>query len=196
MMPKLCSLALLAAVMLLSGCSAKFIKECCVSPEPVRLRNNENKDFIVDLKKKCNPSGIILEEGHRYSFRVEALTRLADGRIKCLPPKYDADGDECRPVRPDGFSANSLPWFPRLVLGAAQRFRPIGSAESNWLEVVGTVGHGNKEFFQVIKYIAGTSPYEAKETGEFYALANDYPWLGRYANNIGILRVTVTHVVP
>ena len=187
-------LTCLFAFPLLAGCSATFVYDCCGSINPETLEVNRSREFVVDLKRKCNPSGVILEAGKRYSFQVYTLSRIADGRIKCMPPDYDADGEKCEPIGPDGYKTELLPWYMRFIMWFGESSRPLDTPDARWLELVGTVGHGNKVFFPVTQYPSNTKPYEAKETGEFYALANDFPRLGRYGNNVGVLRVTVRHV--
>ena len=184
----------LITVILLSGCSTAFIHDCCGSINPITLPTKGNSEFVVDLKRKCNPSGVILEAGKRYSFQVYTLSRIADGRIKCLPPDYDAKGDNCKPIGPDGYQTDLLPWYMRFVMSFGDSSRPLDTPDARWLEIVGTVGHGNKDFFPVTRYHSKEVPYKAQETGEFFVLANDYPWLGRYANNVGMVRVTVTNL--
>jgi hypothetical protein len=183
----------LIVALILSGCSPRFIHDCCRTANPVQLQPGKTHEFVVDYKSKCNASGVILMEKQRYSFTVEPLSKLEDGIVKCLPPDF-AGKEQCKPIGLDGFKADSLSWFKRFVLWLSEGKRPCDGTDAGWLQLVGTVGHGNKEFFPLSRHVLDDHPYEAKETGEFYALANDYPWLERYRNNVGIVKITVKRV--
>jgi hypothetical protein len=183
-----------AAAVLLCGCSARFVDTGCSKVRPVDLPFGNTASFQVDLKQKCNPSGIMLEANRHYRFNVTPLNPLADAMIKCLPPDYSCSAPNSVPLTPDGYKADQLPWYLRFILWLGESSRPYDGEGANWLQLVGTVGYSNVEFFPITWYTSESKQFIAKENGELFALANDYPWFWRYCNNEGVVKVSVTKV--
>lgn len=148
--------------------------------------------FALDPTSKHNRSGIWLETGAAYWFEITVTETLHDGRVICTPPFYLDDGANCRqPIGPEGFLADGLPWLPRLAMWMAAPFRPMNEKNSRWLEAVGRIDAEDGAYFSLAKHCSKQFPYRATVSGELVALVNDFPWLGRYANNRGRLRVEV-----
>lgn len=179
--------------LLFAGCS--IIPRDCRSAVVLPLCPGEQGEFEVDLASKCNRSGIRLDEKSSYWFEVEAIGLLEDRPVICNPPGYKNVGaDCCKPLGPEGYLADELPWCRRVIFRFAEPFRPMNDKDSRWLETVGRVAGDEGGDFSLVKYSSGDRAYQPSTTGELLVLANDFPWFGRYANNRGTLRVTVHSV--
>jgi len=188
--PEPCRLLCFVLVaMLVSGCS--IIPRDCRSAVVLPLSPGEKGEVKVDLASKCNRSGILLDESASYWFEAEAIGLLEDGSITCNPPGYKDVGADCyKPLGPEGYLADELPWW-RAMFWLAAPFRPMNDKNSRWLEAVGRVVGNDGDYFSLVKHSSGDRAYQPSSTGELLVLANDFPWLGRYTNNRGTLKVTV-----
>ncbi|MBU0674196.1 MAG: hypothetical protein KJ950_06100 [Proteobacteria bacterium] len=181
---------------LVSGCAARFIDQAChsrVAERPLDL-SVPSWVFDVDLRKKCNPSGINLEADKKYRFEVQQISlNVFDGTIKCRRPDYRSEGkDCCLPIGADGFRVEELKlgFLERFIMKVAENFRPVATCDGNWLELVATIGESER-FFRLDPLVRNQVEFSPAEGGELFVLANDYPWLDRYCNNAGEYQVKV-----
>ena len=171
--------AALSVLVFLTACSRSTYQACRTKNDDlVTLDPGQSKAFFVNYEKKCNASGIKLEPTKIYRFSdFSVVSPLIDGSI-------DSDRRTGQPLGLKGWNTFQLSWFtwPGLIVGGW--FRPLPSAD--WYELIGKVGDG--AFFSLAdQYMKEYSP---KQEGELLALANDFPWFGRYENNQGRVRLT------
>ena len=119
-----------------------------------------------------NRTGLLLERGQTYTFKVKANQTWKDGNIT-------SDADGWKRNRPD------LNWIKELAIGSMEPFRRV--PEADWFKLVGAVGDNGDENFTI-----GTKKvsYVPKKSDEFCPFANDLKRM--YSNNDGHILVTVT----
>lgn|GEM_PF-6504864 len=170
-----------------SGC-ASFIDEDCATKDPKAVYvGTEEISFEVITNQKCNKSGVYIEKGERYKFTAERISPLVDGGIADNPVSH-------KPLDVDGFNHYKLEKFGhRAALTFGQPFRPIGSCDANYFEIVCTIGHAKEKFYSIYKGAKNSIafPQTANKGGELFCLVNDFPYFGRYDNNRGSIEVTV-----
>lgn len=176
----------LSILILIGGCHGRFVKSDCMSDSPKPLNISEYHEFKVITKSKCNSSGILIEEGSLYTFDISVLERIEDGRIKYNP----AYNNMSVPLGPDGFDAKHLKWYERLIMAMGQPFRPIGSSNVNWFELIGVIGQDNEEYFSLFKYSRTGAFFRSPRSGELFCFVNDFPM--KYCNNEGSFSIKVT----
>lgn len=181
--------------LLISGCCCppRYVKDCPMSEKLVDV-GEKGTTVRVLMNQKCNATGIRINEGDFYSFSTTTIAPIADGPIKCLRVEYKNENDCDDKIQPSGFTTRELPFLVKAVMWLGHRSRPL--SDGSWLEVVGTVGRDDKDFFGVTRHPDGGEPYEASTTGELFLLANDYPYGDHYLNNEGEVLVTVRTVSP
>ncbi len=108
------------------------------------LAVGETHQFTVCAKDECNSSGMELEPGSLYRFKVVEYT---DWR------------DACISTEPDGFNKW---WLTPFVF--FRRFK-----KAKWFKLVGAVGKSNDELFPIGK----ADTYTSKHRGELFAFTND-----------------------
>lgn len=165
---------LIVSLILLSSC-AKFVDEACRDRNKnnlITLNYGESKPFFITYSSKCNPSGINLEPDKKYSFsKYTTVSPLIDGQISSHPKDSKSLGIE-------GWNTYELNLWTWPGLEMAGLFRPKVGA--NWYELIGKVG--DDPYFSIYR---NQTEFTPKNPGELYALANDFPWFGRYTNNQG-----------
>jgi len=135
------------------------------------LKKGESVVVPVLAHKYHNRTGVLLQKGHTYSFKVKANQQWKDGGINC-----DADG--WKRNRPD------IPWIKELGIKQMEPFRRVAGAD--WFKLIGAVGENDSE-----QFIIGTATVKHKvvTSDEFCPFANDLKRL--YGNNEGHLSLTV-----
>lgn len=121
-----------------------------------------------------NRTGVLLEKGRTYSFKVKPKQTWKDGGIVC-----DADG--WKRDRP------GINWIKELAIRGMEPFRR--EADADWFKLIGAVGESDDE-----QFIIGTQAvrHTAMRSDEFCPFANDLKRL--YGNNEGRLYVTVKRI--
>ncbi len=138
------------------------------------LKKGESIVVPVMAHQYHNRTGVLLERGKNYSFKVKSGQKWRDGGIEC-----DADG--WKRDRPD------IGWIKELAIKGMEPFRR--EADADWFRLVGAVGDGEGE-----QFIIGTETVRhlAKKSDEFCPFANDLK--RNYGNNEGRIYVTVKRV--
>ena len=134
------------------------------------LAVGESHTCEVHAEMKFNWSGVMLQEGHKYSFAVPANQKWKDGSIECGPA---------------GWKSEQLPWYKEGLVGFFERYRRLEDA--NWFALVGAQGDEDQDLFLI-----GDSQvsFMATKDVDLYLFANDMN--SKYGNNDGTLEVTVT----
>jgi hypothetical protein len=135
------------------------------------LAAGETATFPVRAADRYNWSGVRLQQGGSYRIDVAPDQRWIDGGINC-----DADG----------WTTESLPWFKEALVKYFEKERRLPGA--NWFALVAAVDDEDTNLFKIGKGGEFTSPRD----GDLYAFANDMK--GRYGNNSGQIRATVTRL--
>lgn len=185
-------LILLLAALLISGCCTRtFVRDCPESKSLTELTpGDEGKEIRVKLKDKCNATAIRIVPECSYTFIITQNTPISDGPIKCLRSDYESTYNCTASLTPYGFTTEELPWKVKFIMGLGEWARPL--PDGKWLELVGTVGQDDKQFFSVSHYAKSGEAYTyVGKRGELFLLANDYPYGRHYDNNVGEVTVTI-----
>ena len=121
-----------------------------------------------------NRTGVLLERGSTYSFKVKPGQQWKDGGIEC-----DANG--WKRNRPD------INWIKELAIKGMEPFRR--EADADWFTLIGAVGDSESEHFIIG---SKTVKHLVKKSDEFCPFANDLKRL--YGNNEGRIYLTVTRI--
>jgi hypothetical protein len=140
--------------------------------KPLKVR--ESRELPVMAHQFYNRTGLLLERGRVYRFKVKPNQTWRDGGIPC-----DADGWNRDDI--------SKGWIKELGIKTMEPFRR--QAEADWFALVGAVGDAGDELFTIGK--AGIE-YIPKKSDEFCPFANDLKRM--YGNNDGRILLTVTRV--
>lgn len=134
----------------------------------------ESIDLPVYAHQFYNRTGVMLEKGNKYRFKVRPNQQWKDGNIEC-----DADG--WKRNRP------GINWIRELAIGGMEPFRRVPDAD--WFKLIGAVGDCEDELFTI-----GTASvtYTPLRSDEFCPFANDLRRM--YSNNDGFVAVRVTRV--
>lgn len=124
---------------------------------------------------KYNHSGIYLEAGQSYSFKVldKAKQKWRDGSVHAV----DGSGWD---------RTNVSLGLTEIAIAAAEPFRRVSGNDARWFSLCGSVGDNDSHAFVIGNRLENYTP---KHSGEFCAFANDLD--GYYGNNAGYLRVLV-----
>jgi hypothetical protein len=153
--------ALLAAVVL--GAGTAHASALTASAHP--LRSGECRDVRVDAAEPWNRSGILLERGAVYDFRVESVDEpWVDNGIPATPGR------------------GWITWH-RFAYWPLRVFARVPSR--NWYTLIGAIGRDREHFF----YIGDGTTHAATATGELLSFANDKA--DKYRNNHGRLTLRV-----
>ena len=119
---------------------------------------------VVDANDPWNRTGIHLNAGQIYSFRVPERDRWKDAQAEC-----SADG------------------YFRWYLAPFHWFRRVPRA--NWFALIGIVAHRTAD-----PIIIGSclSAFKPAHSGELMCFANDIRWM--YWNNSGVIKLTVRRI--
>ena len=138
------------------------------------LNQGESIEIPVMAHQYHNRTGVLLESGANYSFKVMDGQHWTDGGIDC-----DADGWER--------DNQDIGWIKKLAIGGMKPYRR--HPDSDWFKLIGAVGDNDDEMF-----VIGNSniEYSPRQSGEFCPFANDLKRL--YGNNEGRICLTVTRI--
>lgn len=134
----------------------------------------ESNELPIFAHQYHNRTGLLLERGCKYTFKVKANQTWKDGNISC-----DADG--WKRNRPN------INWIKELAIGRMEPFRRVPGED--WFKLIGAVGDNDDEHFVIG---TGKVTYVPKKSDEFCPFANDLKRM--YSNNDGHVLVTVTRV--
>lgn len=144
--------------------------------KPTVLKKNGRRQFTVYANQKFSSSRVLIKKGEKYRFEVDLKQLWFDASI---------------PATPKGWKKKSkadLSWYKKLFIKTAEDDRRHPQAE--WFELIGTVNRNDDGLMRVTEYI--DQPWEATESGEFYAFPNDL--LSKYGNNLGSITVVIKRV--
>jgi len=118
-----------------------------------------------------NRTGILLEKGHSYSFKVKPNQKWKDGGIEC-----DADGWKRNRA--------GIGWIKELAIKGMEPYRR--EEDADWFKLIGAVGDSDRE-----QFIIGTKlvKHLIQKSDEFCPFANDLKRM--YGNNEGRIYLTV-----
>ena len=136
------------------------------------LKPGESREIPVRAHQYYNRSGLLLERGATYVFKVRPNQKWKDGGVECGAGGWDRDDV-------------SLGWIKELGIGAAEPLRRMPDA--NWFALIGAVGDSDEELFTIG---AMQTRYVLNKSDEFCPFANDLKRM--YSNNDGRILVTVT----
>lgn len=134
-----------------------------------KLEVGEQHTSTVHSELKYNWSGIELQEGHQYEFKVNGDQIWKDGGIECGP---------------DGWQSEQLPWYKEEIVEVLEKRRR--HLKANWFEIIGALGD---EDDVLLRILSEDRIYTALKTAELYYFANDLD--SKYGNNSGSIQVTV-----
>ncbi|HSH12556.1 MAG TPA: hypothetical protein VLA15_02370, partial [Desulfurivibrionaceae bacterium] len=77
----------------------------------------------------------------------------------------DVGADCCKSLGPEGYLADELSWWRRVIFRLAAPFRPMNEKNSRWLETVGRVAGDEGGYFPLVKYNFEERPYRPSTTG-------------------------------
>ncbi len=165
--------------LLISGCAFSPMPDsCCHEPscelgyestvKPSSLKIGEEKTLHICACKPWNASEIQVNQGEQYSFAYDNVVNWVDGTIPSSPTT--------------GWQGTSYQFLGKLVSPYRR------SDKSDWYALVGSIGLKEDEVF----FASDTGSVEMKKSGVVYFYANDK--IGRYFNNKGTLRLTMTRV--
>lgn len=131
----------------------------------------ESAEVPVYAHQFHNRTGLVLEKGKTYKFKVRGTRKWKDGDIECSA---------------DGWKRNrpGIGWIKELAIGRVEFLRR--EPDEDWFKLIGAVGDNDDETFAIGTATARHSP---KKSDEFCPFANDLKRL--YSNNDGFLVVAV-----
>jgi len=141
--------------------------------QPVELKAGESRQFIVYANQKFSSSRVLVRKGERYRFVVDLSQVWFDGSLTATPSGWTEE------------SKNDLEWYEKVFIGTVEDERRY--PEAQWFEVIGAVNKSEQDLVRITQFI--DSPWQAGESGEFYAFPNDL--LSKYGNNLGSIQVTI-----
>ena len=138
------------------------------------LKKGESMVVPVMAHQYHNRTGVLLERGRNYSFKVKPGQKWKDGGIEC-----DADG--WKRDRPD------IGWIKELAIKSMEPFRR--EADADWFTLIGALGDGERE-----QFIIGTRTVKhlVTKSAEFCPFAQDPT--RSYGNNAGRIHRTVPRI--
>lgn len=137
------------------------------------LKTGEERTVYVDAFNYYNRTGLLLEKGSCYSFKVEPEQTWWDAQIEC-----DAGGWSRSTVK-EGLK--------EIAFQAMEPFRR--KPDANWFELIGAVGDSDEELFTISASLPGYTP---QKSGEFCPFANDLKRM--YNNNDGEILLHVKRI--
>jgi len=140
------------------------------------LKPGESKEITVYAAQKYSRSGIFIEKGGEYYFRISGSQSWRDGGIVCGPAGWDRTS---------------------VTLGMKELFVRFNEderrcPEANWFEVVGTLGENEENLLRILDFQDAFHPYIAGKSGEFFAFPNDLERF--YYNNMGFITLTIQRI--
>jgi len=121
-------------------------------------------------------SRVLVRKGQKYQFDIDPGQIWFDGDIPATPGGWQKK------------SKKAMEWYKKLFVKAAEGNRRHPDAE--WFEVIGTVNRNDNGLLRITQFTG--EPWEAKESGEFYAFPNDL--MSKYGNNLGSIQVAIKRV--
>jgi hypothetical protein len=148
------------------------------------LSPGESSSFYALAHRRRNHSGIALEQGGRYRFRIEPLDVWYDDDIAADPI--------------EGWGRGKFSSWRKLVRWLGRESG--ASSQHDLMVLMGEIGDEDQGLFAFADHVTAEQPsanaaegsFEARADGELFAFANDSPWF--YGNNCGYVRVTVERV--
>ena len=128
------------------------------------LRPGDEKCFDVKARCHWNETGVILQHGYRYDFRIVAVNGWVDWFVTSGPEGYKSEN---------------------MLMRCSECFRRIPDAP--WFALIGTV---EKNLLHSFCIGSGLNGFEPPISGPLFCFANDVPFM--YFNNRGHLKVAIT----
>ncbi len=148
----------------------------CGTTDPRLLRHIDEIGgcFVISVNaaSKWNASGIQLEGGRTYAFKVLG----EDPKWRDASIEADADGwtDQAEAT---------IPWWMRDFFALLEALRR--APDRDWFYLMGMVAEVGEDIFPIGK----EASWPVENTGEFCAFANDLPFM--YGNNFGKITIRV-----
>ena len=142
----------------------------------IRLAVGKSHKFTVYANQKFNSSGLLVNKGEKYSFKINMKQRWFDANISAGPDGWDRKGQD-------------LSLLKDVVIRFSENDRRC--PEARWFEVVGCINKSDDVVFRLLKRTK-SKPYSVPLKGELFAFANDVG--DRYGNNLGSIKVGVTRI--
>lgn len=133
----------------------------------MNLEPGNEKGFVVKAHCRWNETGVILQRGCRYDFRIVEVHDWMDWFIRSGPEGYKSEN---------------------LLMRSSEYFRRIPDAP--WFALIGTI---KKNLLHSFKIGSGLIGFEPPISGPLYCFANDVPFM--YFNNRGELQVVVNRTM-
>ena len=142
----------------------------------IRLAVGKSHKFTVYANQKFNSSGLLVNKGEKYSFKINMKQRWFDANISAGPDGWDRKGQD-------------LSLLKDVVIRFSENDRRC--PEARWFEVVGCINKSDDVVFRLLNRTK-SKPYSVPLKGELFAFANDVG--DRYGNNLGTIKVGVTRI--
>ena len=137
---------------------------------------NEPAIFLVRANQLYNGTGIQVEPGEQYLFKVPGGQSWHDATIRSGPDGWDTDDEQ-------------IAWYKKGLIKQMEAYRRLPKA--NWLSLIGSIGtEGDNLFF--IGRGGKDNILTPNRSGVLYAFANDI--LSKYSNNKGEIYVSITKI--
>ena len=136
------------------------------------LAVGESRTVPVYAHQYYNRTGLVLEKGASYRFKVLSRQEWKDGGIVCGAAGWNRD-------HPD------ITWLKDLAVHSMEPFRRM--PQGDWFALVGSVGDDEKDCFVIG---ADAVTYTPRRSDEFCPFANDLKRM--YHNNDGFILLKVS----
>lgn len=143
--------------------------------EPKRLAYNESKSFILYAERRHNFSGIFIEEGETYRFKISKPHNWCDASV---------------PAKTNGWPDQKI--FFLKVMSWTRVFSRYPSGRL--YTVVGGIQNSSRKSRFDMGSMKDGETYLADQSGELYAFANDIYF--KYDNNFGHVKISVEKIRP
>ena len=138
------------------------------------LKKGQSVEVPVYAHQYHNRTGILLESGVTYSFKVKANQSWKDGGIECTADGWDRDKQD-------------IGWIKELSIKSMEPYKRV--PDEKWFTLIGAVGASDEEVFVIG---TKTTRFTPVQSDEFCPFANDLKRM--YGNNSGRLIIKVTRV--
>jgi len=141
---------------------------------PYKLNVGNSKELYVMANVKFNQTGVLVDKGEKYSFKIDVKQKWYDASIECTPKGWTRKNKSL-----------SLLQKPIIWFMEDNRRHP----KAKWFEIIGTINRNDIDNFKILDHISKTE-YSPTAKGELYLYANDLE--SKYGNNRGTIMLTIT----
>jgi hypothetical protein len=154
-----------------------------------KLSAGESATIEVDSKLRFDFSGLLIEEGEKYTFAPDPAGKWKDKSIDCDASGWPPNLNRGRTL---------FGWFKEKALESHAVGLTRRVPDANWFEMVACVGVSGKPAIAIGHGQFAQNPWRATASGLLFFFANDARMSGFghdfYENNAGAINVKVTRV--